>query len=132
MRPHFYRKLFILDIKWLESRKKRPIHRNPKTRVSLFVIKKYLLQFEPNPGPAPLIISLWVSSTKIRTKRKLVIIYVVMDLRVIILRFSCISILSMIKTLKIKKMEKLLQRNSFLAWKKYLHIKTLKFQLLDP
>ena len=37
------------------------------------------------------------------TKSKLFIIYVVMDLRVAILRFSCISIFSMIKTQKIQK-----------------------------
>ena len=37
------------------------------------------------------------------TESKLFIIYVVMDLRVAILRFSCISIFSMIKTLKIQK-----------------------------
>ena len=31
-----------------------------------------------------------------------------------------------------KKWERFLQKNQFLAWKKYLHMKTLKFQLLDP
>ena len=31
-----------------------------------------------------------------------------------------------------KNWKKLLQKNPFLAWKKYLHIKTLKLQLLDP
>ena len=38
-----------------------------------------------------------------RTKSKLFIIYVVMDVRVAISKFSCLSIFSMIKTLKILK-----------------------------
>ena len=50
-------------------------------------------------------------------KDQLFIIYVVMDLIVAIIRFSCTSIFSMIKTLEIKKQkwEKLLQKNQFLA-----------------
>ena len=39
---------------------------------------------------------------KILTHSKLFIIYVFMDIRVAISRFSCVSIFSMIKTLKIK------------------------------
>ena len=44
-----------------------------------------------------------------------------MDLRVAILRFSCISILSMIKTLKIKKkMEKIIAKKSVFGMKEIL------------
>ena len=64
------------------------------------------------------------------TKSKLFIIYVVLDLRVTI---SCGSILIHDKTPKnCKKWKKLLQKNQFLAWKKYIHMKTLELQLLDP
>ena len=65
-------------------------------------------------------------------KSNLFIIYVVIDVRVAILRFWCVSIFFMLKTKNSKKWKKLLQKNHFLAWKKYLHIKILKLQLLDP
>ena len=47
-------------------------------------------------------------------KSKLFIIYVVMGLRVAILRFSCVSSFSMPQTLKIQKNgKKILQENQF-------------------
>ena len=67
------------------------------------------------------------------TKSKLFIIYVVMDLRVAILRFSYISIFFMIKTLKIKKkkkMEKIMAKKSVFGMKKILIDENLKIATL--
>ena len=55
------------------------------------------------------------------TKSKLFIICVVMDLRVAILRFSYISIFSMIKTLKIKRSGKNYCKKSVFGMKKILN-----------
>ena len=67
------------------------------------------------------------------TRSKLFIIYVVMDLRVAILRFSCVSIFSMIKTLKIQKNGKNYCKKISLGHEKNTYTtKTLKLQLLDP
>ena len=57
-------------------------------------------------------------------KCKLFLIYVVMGLRVAILRFLCKSNFFMLKALKIKKYKKLLQKNQFLPW--------IKFAILSP
>ena len=55
-----------------------------------------------------------------------------MGLRVAILRFSYLSIFSMLKTLKIQKNGKNIVKKSIFSMKKILHIKTFKLQLLGP
>ena len=64
---------------------------------------------------------------------KLFIIYVVMGLRVGILKFSCVSIFSMPKTLKIqKKKEKNIAKKSVFSMKKILKHKNHKIATLRP
>ena len=53
-----------------------------------------------------------------------------MDLRVAILRFTCVSIFSMIKTLKIQKMEKIIAKKSVFGMKKILTNQNLKIAIL--
>ena len=66
------------------------------------------------------------------TKCKLFLIYVVMGLIVAILRFLCKSTFSMLKTLKIKKIEKIIAKKSVFAMKKVLLQKNLKIATLRP
>ena len=65
-------------------------------------------------------------------RSKLFIIYVVMDLRVAILRFSCLSIFSMLKTLKIQKNEKKYCKKSVFSMKKILTHKNPQIATLRP
>ena len=65
-------------------------------------------------------------------KSKLFTIYVVMGLRVDILRFLCLSIFFMEKNDFLKYFFHFLEFLGFLAWKKYLHMEILKLQLLGP
>ena len=66
------------------------------------------------------------------TKSKLFIIYVVMDVRVAISRFSCVSIFSMIKTLKILKNGKNYCKKSVFGMRKILKNENLEIATLDP
>ena len=65
-------------------------------------------------------------------KSKLFIIYVVIGLGVAILRFLCVSIFFMEKTDFLQYVFHFFEFLGFLAWKKYLNMKILKLQLLDP
>ena len=64
------------------------------------------------------------------TKSELFIIYVVMDVRVAISRFSSVSIFSMIKTLKIHKNGKNYCKKSVFVTKKILTHENLKIATL--
>ena len=59
-------------------------------------------------------------------KCKLFLTYLVIDLKVAILRFLCISTFFMLITLKIQKMEKIIAKESVFAMKKVLIHKSLK------
>ena len=65
------------------------------------------------------------------TKCKLFLIYEVMDLRVAILRFLCVSTFSMLKTLKIQKNRKSYCKKSVFAMKKVLIHKNLRIATLS-
>ena len=66
------------------------------------------------------------------TKCKLFLIYVVIGLRVAILRFLCVNTFSMLETLKIREMEKIIAKKSVFAMKKVFIHRNLKISTLRP